>query len=61
MAAKVRDGHYRCPGPCGQVKPRSDFYAPRTKSTEVSHYCKVCECGRRKENRERTNRLRAGE
>lgn len=60
MAAKVRDGQYRCPE-CGETKPKHDFYAPPTKSTEVSHYCKGCECGRRRRNRERNNRVSAAQ
>lgn len=50
MAAKVRDGFYRCPK-CRQVKPKDDFYAPPTKNTEVSHYCKECHRERQREAR----------
>ncbi len=57
MAAQVGPDEYRCPGPCGQVKPKSAFYAPRTKSTEVSHYCKECQCERQREQRQRQAEL----
>ena len=49
------DDEYRCPLPrgCGHVKPKPDFYAPRTKSTEVSHYCKSCRARHAREARQR--------
>lgn len=62
MAAKVRDGYYRCPLPngCGDAKPKHDFYAPRTKRNEVSHYCKKCQ-SRHKREREAEDRRRQAE
>ena len=42
MAAKVGPDEYLCPGPCGQTKGWDDFYHPKTKATEISHYCKDC-------------------
>lgn len=61
MAARVGPGEYRCPHPrgCGHVKPKDDFYAPRTKSTEVSHYCKKCQAGHAREARRRQAELQA--
>ena len=41
MAREIARDEFECPG-CGEAKHRSDFYAPRTKHTEVSHYCKRC-------------------
>lgn len=59
MAARVGPDEYRCPPPrgCGKIKPRSAFYAPRTKSTEVSHYCKVCQSRHAREARRRQAEL----
>jgi len=41
VAREVAHDQFECPG-CGKTKCRSDFYAPHTKHTRVSHYCKRC-------------------
>lgn len=53
MAREVAHDQFECPG-CGETKHRCDFYAPRTKHTEVSHYCKACTRALRKRERKGT-------
>lgn len=50
MAREVEPDLFLCPG-CEETKPRSDYYAPKTKHTGVAHYCKACSAKLRRHER----------